>query len=67
MANLDKAAFKFKATVKMKKAWTDKFATYPTVDMVLEALADDIQNGNIDDIFEVTIEEEQGGSENEPK
>jgi len=56
MAELDEEKFKFKATVKMKKPWTDKFATKPTIDSVLEALASEIREGNIDDIFEITIE-----------
>ena len=49
---------KFKATVKMKKPWTTEFPKKPTVDMVLEALADEILSGEIDEIFEITIEKE---------
>jgi len=48
---------RFKATVKMKKAWTTEFNKKPTVDMILEALADEILSGEIDETFEITIEE----------
>jgi hypothetical protein len=42
----------------MKKPWTTKFAKKPSVDMVLEAFADEILTGEIDEIFEITIEKE---------
>jgi len=48
---------KFKATVKMKKPWTDEYAEKPSLDMVLEAFGDEILRGRVDDLFEVIIEE----------
>jgi hypothetical protein len=47
---------KFKATVKMKKSWTTEYVKKPTLDQVLEALADEILNGNIDNLFQVIVE-----------
>jgi hypothetical protein len=47
---------RFKATVKMKKPWTTAFPTQPTVNNVLEALADEILSGKIDDLFQITVE-----------
>jgi len=47
---------RYKATVKMKKPWISKYAKKPTQDMILEALADEILSGEIDEIFEITIE-----------
>lgn len=47
---------KFKATVRMRKAWTAVFPKKPTKDMVFEALADEILRGEIDELFEITVE-----------
>jgi len=47
---------KFKASVRMKKPWTDEYAKKPTKNMVLEALAGEILDGQIDDYFEITVE-----------
>jgi len=49
---------RYKATVKMKKPWITEFIQKPTKDMILEALADEILSGEIDEIFEITIEKE---------
>jgi len=42
----------------MKKPWTSEYIKKPTQDMILEALADEILTGKIDEIFEITIEKE---------
>jgi hypothetical protein len=47
----------FKATVRMVKPWSDYWPKKPTVDDVLEALADAIRRGGIDELFQVEIEE----------
>ena len=49
---------RYKATVKMKEPWISKYVKKPTQDMILEALADEILSGEIDEIFEITIEKE---------
>jgi len=54
---LKKTEPKYKVTVQMKKPWTDRYWKKPTKGMVLEALADEILEGSLDDIFEITIEE----------
>jgi hypothetical protein len=48
---------RFKATVQMKKPWVDEWIKKPSVDDVLEALADAIRSGEIDQLFEVKIVE----------
>jgi hypothetical protein len=48
----------FRATVRMVKPWSDYWPKKPTVDDVLEALADAIRRGEIDELFQVDIEEE---------
>jgi hypothetical protein len=50
---------RYKATVKMKKPWISKYAKKPTQDMILEALADEILSGEIDEIFEITVERDK--------
>ena len=40
----------------MKKPWISKYLKKPTQDMILEALADEILTGKIDEIFEITID-----------
>ena len=47
---------RYKATVKMKKPWISEYLKKPTQDMILEALADEILAGEIDEIFEITID-----------
>jgi hypothetical protein len=42
----------------MVKPWSDYWLKKPTVDDVLEALADAIRKGEIDELFQVEIEEE---------
>jgi len=47
---------RFRATVNMKKPWSTEYIRKPSIDMVLEALADEILSGRIDAYFEVIIE-----------
>jgi len=48
--------------VRMKGTFTDKWtAEKPTKDMILEALADEIFSGNIDDLFEIVVVDEKTG------
>jgi len=54
---MSECAPKFKATVKMKRPWTDNYLDKPSPDTVLEAFGDEILNGDIDNLFEVIIEE----------
>ena len=50
---------KFKVTLKLKKPWSHitEWARKPDLDAVLEVFADLILEGEVDDLFEVTIEE----------
>jgi len=52
---------KFKVTVKMKKPWIliSKWGKRPDADDVFETFADEIIRKEIDDYFEITIEEEK--------
>jgi hypothetical protein len=49
---------RYKATVKMKEPWISEYVKKPTKDMILEALADEILRGEVDEIFEISIEKE---------
>jgi len=48
---------KFRAAVTMKKPWVSEWLRKPTKDNILETLADEILSGNIDEIFEIIVEE----------
>jgi len=48
---------KYRVTVMMKKPWSDRFFKKPTKDMILEALVDGILRGELDELFEIKIEE----------
>jgi len=54
---------RYKATVKMKEPWISKYVKKPTKDMILEALADEILRGEIDEVFEITVEKERQTNE----
>lgn len=49
----------FKVTVKMKKPWVDVDSWYekPTKENVIERFFDELQHANVDELFEVEIEE----------
>jgi len=46
----------------MKEPWTTRYLKKPTLDMVLEAFADEILSGETDEIFEITIEKEKNNT-----
>jgi hypothetical protein len=47
----------FAASVWMLSPWSDIWIKKPTLDDVLEAFADAVKSGNIDELFQVKIEE----------
>lgn len=53
---------KFRVTVTMKKPWTTKDSWYakPTKNNILERLQEELENGNLDELFEITVEEVEG-------
>jgi len=50
---------KFRAVVKMKKPWVGEWLKKPDKERVLEAFADEILYGEIDDYFEITVNEQK--------
>lgn len=54
---------KYKATVKMREAWSDYWMKKPSKNNVLESFADTILRGNIEKIFEITIEKVEDNEE----
>lgn len=56
MENEKESIIRYKATVKMVKEWSDFWSRKPSRNNVLEALADEILRGNIEDFFDITIE-----------
>jgi len=50
---------RFKVILKMKKPWVldSKWAREPTLNRMLEAFADEVLSGTLDDYFEIVIEE----------
>lgn len=47
----------WKAIVHMKKTWVSVWLKKPGKDEVMEALADEILSGKIDDLFEIVLVE----------